>query len=140
MALEFILTADFRRLLEKEEVDLDGLQNIVKEFHEWSLYPDKNLSYSAIRKLETVMEAFSSNPQELALAEKINGMLDIMKNFPLDLNLWKSQNIYYFLCKRLWREMMEKGKKGDQAAKKWLELMEYLGQRLYVRCSRRKSF
>ncbi len=134
MALEFILNTDFRRLLKKEEIDLDGLQNTVQEFHEWSLHPDKNLSYLVTQKLEAVMEAFSSNPQELALGEKINRMLDIMKNFPLDLNLWKSQNIHYFLCKRLWNEMLEKSKKGDQAAKKWLELMDNLGQRLYVRC------
>ena len=139
MALEFILTTDFRRLMEKGKIDLDGLQNTVQQFHEWSLHPDKNLSYLANRKLELLMEDFSSEPRELALAEDIIGLLEMMKNFPLDLNLWKSQNIYYFLCKRLWNEMMEKSKKGDQAAKKWLELMGNLGQKLYVRCSWRTS-
>ncbi len=135
VALEFILTIDFRRLMEEGKIDLDGLQNTVREFHEWSLHPEKNLSYLADQKLESLMENFSSEPRELALAEDIIGLLEMMKNFPLDLNLWKSQNIYYFLCKRLWNEMMEKSKKGDQAAKKWLELMGNLGQKLYVRCS-----
>ena len=133
--LEFNLNSDFRKLMEKAELDLEQLRKVVDEFKKWSFMPDNTiLSFITIQKINSLMGEFFQKPEELSLGETIDNLLRILKDFPLELNLWKSQNIYFEFCRNLLGKMQKRNQKGDLTAKKWLNLMKGMGVHMGVKC------
>jgi len=134
-SVEFVLNADFKKLMEEEELNIDGIKKTVAEFEKWSLRPDKTfLGFVLSSRINEIMAELQDNPEELSLLKTIDSLLETLKGFPLDLNLWKSQNIYFTLCKRLQREMKEKVESRDPLAQDWMELMKKIGHHLNVKC------
>lgn len=134
-SMEFVLNADFKKLMEQDELDLDHLKHNIDEFRKWELEPDINLlGFAASTKLDDLMSDIRADTENLALLEKINNLLETLKIFPLDLNLWKSQNLYFFHCQLFGKDMQERGRGGDRQANKWIQLMKRLGEHLSVKC------
>jgi alpha-amylase/alpha-mannosidase (GH57 family) len=133
--VEFILNTDFRKLMEADELDLERLQKLVDEFKKWSYEPDKTiLSFITSERMSELMKELFRNPEELSLVKDIDNLLMTLEEVPLELNLWKSQNIYFTLCKQLSSEMQKRREKGDLTAEKWLESMSSIGSHLQVKC------
>ena len=134
-AVEFIIYTDIKRILESEKMDLDTLQKLVEEAQKWSLELDKTtLSFVASNKINILMEEFSKKPQDLSLLENIEKLLQILSSLPLELNLWKAQNIYFSISKQLCIKMQEKAKQSDKIAPKWLSHFNTIGSYLKVNC------
>ncbi len=134
-SMEFILNADFKRLMEEDVLDLKNIKRMIDEFRKWDLTPDKSLlGYVASLKLNTIMGDISAEPEDLSRLQKTDDLLNTLKAFPIGLNLWRSQNIYFTLCQNLAREMQEREKSGDPLAGRWVELMENIGSHLSVKC------
>ncbi len=134
-SVEFILNADFRKLMGEDELDINGIKKIVDEFKKWTLHPDKTLlGFVTSSKINKIMAELHANPDNMSLLKTIDNLLEILRDFPLDLNLWKSQNIYFTLCKGLHSEMQEKINSGDPLAQDWMESMKNIGRHLHVKC------
>jgi len=134
-SMEFILNADFKKLMELDGLELDKLKHIIDEFRKWGLEPDRNLlGFAASTKIDAMMSDIRSDPESLAPLEKINNLLATLDTFPLDLNLWRSQNIYFSTCQQFREDLKERRKKGDHQAAQWIELMKNLGKHLSVKC------
>jgi alpha-amylase/alpha-mannosidase (GH57 family) len=134
-SVEFILNADFKKLMEKDELDIDGIQRIVDEFAKWALQPDKTLlGFASSSKINTLMLELQIHPENLSFLKTIDTLLEILEDFPLDLNLWKSQNIYFTLCNNMYKKMQEKTNTGDPLAYEWIRSMESIGRYLNVKC------
>lgn len=134
-AMGFILNADFKRSMEKNELDLVNLESIIEEFRKWELQPDKSLlGFAASQRLNGEMARIRDNPENLNYLENIAHLLKLLADFPLNLDLWKSQNIYFTLCQQHMTPMKERSREGDVLAGKWMEGMESLGKRLSVKC------
>jgi alpha-amylase/alpha-mannosidase (GH57 family) len=134
-SVEFILNADFRKLMEAEQLDVDGIKKIVDEFAKWTLQPDKTLlGFVSSSKINKLMLELQIDPENLSLLKIIDKLLEILGDFPLDLNLWKSQNIYFTLCNKIFGEMKEKANIGDPLAQEWIQSMESVARRLNVKC------
>ena len=134
-SIEFVLNADFKKLMEQDELDLDNLKQTIDEFHKWKLEPDINLlGFAASAKIDDLMSDIRTSPENLVFLEKINNLLETLKIFPLDLNLWKSQNLYFSHCQQFGKDIQERGKGGESQANKWIELMKRLGEHLSVKC------
>jgi alpha-amylase/alpha-mannosidase (GH57 family) len=134
-SVEFILNADFRKLMEQDELDIDGIKKIVEEFKKWTLHPDKTLlGFVTSSRLNKIMAELQTTPKDLSLLKAIDSLLETLRDLPLDLNLWKSQNIYFILCSELHSEMQEKIKSREPLTQDWIELMKKIGHHLNVRC------
>jgi alpha-amylase/alpha-mannosidase (GH57 family) len=134
-SVEFILNADFRKLMGEDELDIEGIKKIVDEFKKWTLHPDKTLlGFVTSSKINKIMAELHANPENMSLLKTIDNLLEILRDFPLDLNLWKSQNIYFTICKGFLSEMQEKIKSGDPLAQDWIESMKSIGRHLHVKC------
>ncbi len=134
-SVEFILDADFRKSMEGDELDLDKIKKIVQEFKKWDLHPDRVLlGYISSFRLNKIMAKLQADPQNVILLKKIDALLLLLRDFPLDLDLWKSQNIYFLLCKRLKNEMGKRRNEGESRAEDWVELMKDIGRQLHVKC------
>jgi len=131
---EFIINTDIRKLLEDEELDLERLQKLAEEAKRWIIELDKTtLGFVASQKINSLMERLSQTPEDVSLLEPIEAIFRILSALPLELDLWKTQNIYFSIGKQLYSRMREKAEKGDQAAKKWVEHFNSLENYLHVR-------
>lgn len=134
-SVEFILDADFRKSMEGDELDLDKIKKIVQEFKKWDLHPDRVLlGYVSSFRLNKRMAKLQADPKNVNLLKEIDDLLLMLKDFLLDLDLWKSQNIYFALCKQLKDDMGNKRKEGDSVAEEWIELIKGIGRQLHVKC------
>jgi len=134
-SMEFILNADFRKLMGEDELDIDEIKKIVDEFKKWTLHPDKTLlGFVTSSKINKIMAELQANPENISLLNTVDNLLETLRDFPLDLNLWKSQNIYFTICKGFLSEMQEKIKSGDPLAQDWIESMKSIGHHLHVKC------
>jgi alpha-amylase/alpha-mannosidase (GH57 family) len=135
IVLEFVLNSDFRKLMEKEDLDLEQIRKGVDEFNKWPIKPDQAiLTFITSQKIYALMKEFFQKPGELSLAEAIDNVLKILKDLPLEFDQWKSQNIYFKHCKEHLDKMQERSLNGDPVAKKWLNLMKSIGIQLGVKC------
>lgn len=132
--LEFILNTDLRKLLENEELDLDRLQKLIEEVKRWSFEPDKiTLGFVASQRINKFMEKLSQTPEDVLVLKKIEAILRILSVLPLELDMWKAQNVYFSIGKQLYSGMRENAEKGDNNAKKWIEHFNRLGHYLQVK-------
>jgi len=121
--------------MEEKEPNIERIKKIIAEFKKWTLHPDKTLlGFVTNSRINEIMAELQNNPEDLSLLKILDSLLEALKGFPLDLNLWKSQNIYFKLCEKLQSEMQEKVKSRDPLAQDWMELMKKTGHHLNVKC------
>ena len=133
-AAGFVLGLEIHRLLESQKIDLGKLQKLTEEVKKGQFELDKNiLSFIATQKITSYMQAFSENFEDLSRFTYLSELLETLEKLNLDLNLWETQNIYFFLGKKVISAMREKAEKGEAKAKRWLELFMELGENLKVR-------
>ncbi|MEA1943755.1 MAG: DUF3536 domain-containing protein [Euryarchaeota archaeon] len=134
ITVEFILNTDLRKLLETEELDLEHLQKLVEEAKKWSFELDMTtLGFVASQRINSLMEKLSMTPEDVSLLETIETIFRTLSALSLELDLWKTQNIYFSISRQLNGGMRERAEKGDQTAKKWVEHFNNLQDYLYVR-------
>jgi hypothetical protein len=131
---EFLINTDLQALFEKENFDPVLVRKLMEEMERWSVKVDaRKLNIMANEKVNRLMELLADSPQDLAILETINSALAILKLLPLELNLWKAQNIYFHTGLSYYPEMKTRAMGGDESAGRWIELFEPLGEYLKVR-------
>lgn len=131
---ERIFNAELRQLLEREELDLDKLQKTIDEVKRWPFELDKaSLGFMACRRIDALMESLSKRPEDISLLETIEAIIRILGPLSLQINFWKTQNIYFSIGKQLYGTMQKKVKKGEEAGGKWVEHFKNLGNYLQVK-------
>lgn len=132
--VEYTLNAELKQLMEGDNFDLNRLESLVKEFNKWNFTPDRLLlSYVTSQKINSLMKELSLNPENLELLKNISSIFRILKGFPLELNLWKSQNICFFLRKNYSPEIEKIAARGEEKALEWLKYLQIIGEFLGVK-------
>jgi hypothetical protein len=131
---QFVLNADFRRLVEKKGLDLGGLRKLIEEFKTWSFKPDRAaLGYFLGKKTSTLMTDLASKPDDLVRLKALDDFLALVQPLSMDLNLWESQNIYFSMGKQRYSQTLEKAGRGDRPSRDWVEAFDSLGNFLRVK-------
>jgi len=131
-----VIDSDLSRFLEAEKLDLPGLRKLVDEVRKFGPTIDRqSLNFLASRRIDNLIEQFNRNPEDLALMEETNELLGIEYDLSLQPKLWRSQNILFSIGRKLRGEMKARAEKGDQNARKWLELMQRIEDRMQMRPS-----
>ena len=134
-ATELILSTDIRHELHREELDLEEIQKLVEESKRWSLELDKkSLGFVASQRVNSLMQRLAEIPEDTTLLETIGDVLRVLSAIPLELDLWKAQNIYFSIGTQRQDEMEKRSDQGDSNAKKWIEHFNRLGEYLNVTC------
>jgi len=135
IATELIIGTKISHELQREALDLEEIQKLVEESRRWSLELDrKSLGFIAGQKVTSLMQRFSGIPEDAALLKTIVDILRTLSIIPLELDLWKSQNIYFSIFTQQYDEMEKRSDQGDSIAKQWLGHFSKLGAYLNVRC------
>ncbi len=133
MTVEFVLTRDMTTVLENDFLDLDKLERIAQEIRRWTFTRDKeNLGFVASKRIEKLMTQFYANPHDIDLGRTIATVLRILRMLSLNLDLWKTQNLYFAMTRTIYPAMQEKIKNGNTNAQDWVAGFENLGRYLKV--------
>jgi len=133
IAVEYIVNLDIKKSFEND-VDLDVLERLISEVHKWSLVLDKvSIAYEASRKINELMDLLSRKPKNIGLIVKIESIIRMMRILPIELDLWKAQNMYYSVGKEFYEEMERIAETGDDVSRKWVDSFMKIGNYLGVK-------
>jgi hypothetical protein len=130
-ASEFVLNTRLRRALGSEQLDFDGIRNLIRDAEGAKVALDvPTLEFTLRRRLERMAEGFRSDPVNVELLRGLDAAVCVARSLPLEVNLWKIQNICYELLQTVYHEYKQKGEKEDQNANKWIDHFRALAEKL----------
>src|SRR5690606_31110236 len=133
MAAEFVLNRDIRATLAADRVDLDHARELLEEAEAIRVQLDREgLSYVFGKALERIAYQLLEQPHDLQLLEAWDGLASLIASLPFDVNLWKSQNVFYELLNTVYPAVRERADGGEAEAGRWAELFTALGEQLSV--------
>jgi len=126
MTGDFIVNSKIKKILEKEDVDLQELRNLKDEIGRLKIELDKvTLNFFATNKISSAMEKLEKNPgSNEALAHTLD-LIKICKEIPLQPDLWQADNIAFSIRNKYYFTLKEKSEK-DISAKDWCFLFDEL--------------
>ena len=131
-AAEFVVNKDLCRSLEKENIDLDRVRNLVQAAKLEGLALDSaTLEFAYRNNLERLAEKLSQAPAPATL-QQLNRALSVISLLPFWVNLWKIQNIYYRLSKNFYPKLKAQNHKDSSAGATALTCFEELATKLGV--------
>jgi hypothetical protein len=110
------------------------MRRSVDEAKDQALQLDRTaLLLSAEHAVERLAAEISARPRDLDLLAAATGAIEILAELPFDVDLAVLQNAVYETVRPLWAEMLAASERGDDAARRWRELVGVLGERVRVR-------
>ena len=133
---EYTVNYDLKRIFENNEVSLEKLENLINEVKKWPLDIDKTaIGFVASSWINSIMTKLNQYPEDIELISKIVDVIKLLRQLPLELDIWKAQNIYFTIGMNLFINMKERAGKGDDFTRKWVEAFRKLGYYLKVKVS-----
>ncbi len=127
-ASEYIVNLDLKRIFEGEESNPEKLEALITETTKWPLEIDRStVGFVATSWLNSQMEKLSQHPEDLTPFEKVEKILTSLTSISVELDLWKAQNMYLSVGKKLYGSMKERADNGDDPAKHWMDVLQRLG-------------
>ena len=130
LAAEFVLNAALRREFRKDFLDLNDVRQLLNESKEEGVPLDSaGLAFLMERKLNGLMVQLQRRPQNLGLLRKIFSLLELIKDLPFAVNLWKVENLYYQMSRTTYPELANSG----AVPAEWSNDFLKLGSQLRIR-------
>jgi hypothetical protein len=130
--VEFVLNRDISAVLEAEDVDIKRFKQLVEEMKRWSFKRDQaNFAFLASQRVSNLMGRLSDHPDNIQLMEKVIIILELLGQLHLDLDLWRAQNIYFAMGRKIYPDIIAQAGK-DELASRWAKFFEQLGEILLV--------
>jgi alpha-amylase/alpha-mannosidase (GH57 family) len=130
VAAEFSINAALRHEFRADFLDLREVKNLLNEAKEEGIQLDSaGLAYVMKQKLNGLMQNLQRRPLNLGLMRKILNLIDLLKELPFTVNLWKVENLYYQMSKSSYPEIVA----NDNAPAGWAEDFLELGCKLRIR-------
>lgn len=132
--LELVVNREIHGLLEDGEFDEARFRSMAEQVKRWSIELDKpKLGLLAGEKVLALMEELIRSPEDTELMARIAALVRTSRDIGLGLDLWKVQNLYFGVEKKLGVLMRERSKKGMARARQWMEQFSLLGDALGVK-------
>jgi hypothetical protein len=133
VAAEFVINLDLRAALTGGSVELDRARALLEDADATRVPLDvEGLGYVVERALEHLANDFLEHPRDMERLEKWADMASLTEALPFDVNLWKTQNVFYDLSRNVYPTMLTRAREGDEAAKRWIQVFTALGDQLSV--------
>ncbi len=130
-AAEFVSNTRLRRALGSEQLDDDGIRNLIADAEGANVALDvPTLEYTLRMRLEKMAEGLRADPTNVELLGRLDSAVGIARSLPLEVNLSKIQNICYELLRTAYNGFQEKGEEGGQNSGAWIEHFRSLAEKL----------
>jgi alpha-amylase/alpha-mannosidase (GH57 family) len=95
-AAEIALNNQLQQALEKPELDFNLVRGLLREATSEKIALDSTtLEYKLRKRLEREASAFAADPTDLAAADRMIKLLDLVPSLPFSVTLWEAQNLSY---------------------------------------------
>jgi hypothetical protein len=79
------------------------------------------------RTLEKMLEQLDANPEDIVGFNRLESYVSLLKDLPVDLNLWRSQNLFFHLWKNRFRKLSSPELSRDPEVQERLKRLESIG-------------
>ena len=130
-AAEFTLNLDIRRAFDGEEADVERARNAVNELVKWRLELERvDVEFALRRALETTMDRLEKAPSDLSILSRLQKMVLFLPMLPLEVNLWRVQNMYFRMAKAVYGEFSDEAAADNEEGTRWVEWFQNMGRGL----------
>jgi len=130
-AAEFNLHADACRALSADRPDLDRVRALLEQAGTQHINIfDAELAYVVKTTLERLTQKLAANPGDVKLLQYLAALAALVRQAPLDLNLWKVQNAYWGMLQSDFPILKQKASEADSGAIKCAKAFLALGEQL----------
>jgi len=134
VAAEQVINSDLSGIWDTADVDPGLLEKLIDESSRWRLSLDKEmLSLRASSWMAGALKRIQSSPMDIVLLRQVENILQILSSLHLELDLWKSQNIYFALGRSTYAEIKASVMDGESHSLEWATLFESIGAYLKVK-------
>jgi alpha-amylase/alpha-mannosidase (GH57 family) len=130
-AAGFVLNSELRRQFEAGEPDPDQIRALLAQAKSSGveLYRDE-LAYAIKSHLDGLLEQLTATPDDPGLLGRTAEIAETVRSIEIEVNLWKTQNLYFRLLKGIAPRHQETAGRGDAVSRRWLEHFAKLGDQL----------
>jgi hypothetical protein len=109
------------------------MKTLVQEMKRWAFKRDQaGFGFVASKRLSQLMQKLEEHPEDIILMEKITVVFELLEQLNLDTDLWKAQNIYFSMARRIYPDILSQCEH-DELAQRWVAWFERLGDVLQVK-------
>lgn len=128
-ASDFILHIDIVNQFHREDTDIERLTGLIEETRRRKLNVwDDELSFAISMKMERLMSKLQEAPGDAVLAEQIERLAAIIRDLPIDPNLWRMRNKYWKMLHSVVPEF--RAKADDEGSAEFIKHFLGLGEQL----------
>ena len=130
-AAEFVLNTRLRNALGSEQLDFDGIRNLMGDAEGAKVALDvPTLEYTIRMRLEQMAESLRADPANVEFLSRLDAAVGLARSLPLEVNLAKIQNICYELLQTAYPDFQKKGEAEGQNAGSRIGLFRALAEKL----------
>lgn len=122
---EFVLNRAIRRLLTRQDIDLERLLRLLKTATGQAISLDASVKSAFSERLDKLTERWTINPFALETMAQLESLISLMRTAPFEADLWKAQNAYYALMVQV--SLLKSSHLGSQWLHRFFSLGECLG-------------
>lgn len=135
-AVEFVLNADFRRIVKRETFDIERIKSILEEARRARIeFDTAGLAYIFKETLASMITSLHQQPDDIPLLEKLSAIVALVHTLPFHVDLWRVQNIYYDMFQVIYPSFKAQSDAGVTHSQTWVNHFVTLGEQLGVRVS-----
>ncbi len=133
-AAEHITNRDLKNFFDDDEMNTEKLKKLINDIKKWSIDFDKaTIGFVASSRVNTLMNKLSDQPEDISCINTIENILKLVRELPVELDLWKAQNIYFSIGKKHVETLNGRTEKAEDAQQQWIQSFRKLGQHLHVK-------
>lgn len=133
-AADYVLNADLRREFDGAETDPARVRWLFEAAQAGSVELQvEGLAYAMKANLDRRLELLAATPEDEPLLARTVEVAAVVQECGLEVNLWKTQNLYFQLRNRVMPDITARAGRGEVAAAAWMAQFTKLGEWLGFR-------
>jgi hypothetical protein len=131
--IEQAINQKLKKIFSQDLIDLEDLENVIREFKNWSINIDQDtLAFKINNWINTALENIKKRPEDVKQIQYVSSVLEKVNDLDIQVHPWKAQNLYFVLKQEILPGFQEKANLKDKKAQNWLEEFKKLGRLLNI--------
>jgi alpha-amylase/alpha-mannosidase (GH57 family) len=133
-AAEVAIGSEIRKVLASKDLDLSLLEKLSNDAKLFSTTLDgEQLGLEASDRITSEISKLVDTPNDVELMERVERLVRLASRLPIQMNLWRAQNLFYSLAKRNYLQVKDQSKEGEEEMIRWIAAFKRLSNDLKVK-------
>ncbi len=130
-AAEIVLSAEIRQILASENINLERLGKIISDSKMFAIeFESGPISLRANERIVEEFEKLKNAQPDVQKVENLDNLIEILRQLPINLELWQAQNIAFDIALGIYNPLKEKKNEQSQA---WISAYQKLCKSIGIR-------